>query len=88
MQITHFEAFVLQAPDTGRPHWVSNFIVPRANEVLVRLRTDAGIEGIGMATSYSSVEPATPWPPSACINGCSHSLLSGLPTRKGGGANR
>ncbi len=58
MQITHFEAFVLQAPDAGRPHWVSNFIVPKANEILVRLRTDAGIEGFGMATSYTSIEPA------------------------------
>ena len=58
MKITHFEAFLLRAPDTGRPHWVSNFIVPRANEILVRMRTNAGIEGFGMATSYGSAEPA------------------------------
>ncbi|HZP93848.1 MAG TPA: mandelate racemase/muconate lactonizing enzyme family protein [Burkholderiales bacterium] len=58
MKITHLEAFLLRAPDTGRPHWVSNFIVPRANEILVRMRTDSGIEGFGMATSYASAEPA------------------------------
>ncbi len=57
MQITSLEAFVLQAPDSGRPHWVSNFIVPSANELLVRLRTDQGIEGFGMGTSYTSIEP-------------------------------
>jgi L-alanine-DL-glutamate epimerase-like enolase superfamily enzyme len=57
MQITSLEAFILQAPDTGRPHWVSNFIVPGANELLVRLRTDQGIEGFGMATCYTSIDP-------------------------------
>ncbi len=57
MKITQLEAYVLRAPDTGRPHWVSHFIVPRANELLVRMRTDAGLEGIGLATSYTSVAP-------------------------------
>src|SRR5215213_8963636 len=54
--ITGLEAYVLRAPDTGRPHWVSNFIVPRANELLVRLRTSDGVEGFGMATSYAVVQ--------------------------------
>ena len=58
MKITGLDAYVLHAPDTGRPNWVSNFIVPRANEILVRLRTDEGIEGVGMATSYGTVHPA------------------------------
>jgi D-galactarolactone cycloisomerase len=57
LKITQLEAYVLRAPDTGRPHWVSHFIVPRANELLVRVRTDAGLEGIGLATSYTSVAP-------------------------------
>ena len=42
MKITQLEAYVLRAPDTGRPHWVSHFTVPRANELLVRMRTDDG----------------------------------------------
>ena len=57
MKITQLEGYVLRAPDTGRPHWVSHFIVPRANELLVRMRTDEGVEGIGLATSYGSVGP-------------------------------
>jgi D-galactarolactone cycloisomerase len=58
MKITSLEVHILRAPDTGRPHWVSHFIVPRANEILVRLRTDEGIEGIGLATSYTPIEAA------------------------------
>lgn len=57
MKITQLEGYVLRAPDTGRPHWVSHFIVPRANELLVRMRTDEGVEGIGLATSYGPVGP-------------------------------
>jgi D-galactarolactone cycloisomerase len=58
MKITSLEVHILRAPDTGRPHWVSHFIVPRANEILVRLRTDEGVEGIGLATSYTPIEAA------------------------------
>jgi D-galactarolactone cycloisomerase len=58
MKITGLEVHVLRAPDDGRPHWVSHFIVPKANEILVRLRTDDGIEGIGLATSYTPIEAA------------------------------
>ncbi len=58
MKIAQLEVHVLRAPDTGRPHWVSHFIVPRANEILVRMRTDEGIEGIGLATSYTPIEAA------------------------------
>ena len=47
MKITKLEIHILRAPDTGRPHWVSNFIVPRANEILVRMHTDEGIVGLG-----------------------------------------
>jgi L-alanine-DL-glutamate epimerase-like enolase superfamily enzyme len=56
MKITRLEAFILRAPEQGAPHWVSNFIVPRANEILVRLATDDGIEGFGIATSYTPIE--------------------------------
>src|SRR3954466_2984322 len=58
MKITSLQAHVLRAPDSGRPHWVSHFVVPKANEILVRLRTDEGIEGIGIATSYTPIEAA------------------------------
>lgn len=58
MKITRLEAYVLRAPDGGRPHWVSHFIVPKANEILVRLHTDQGITGIGIATSYTPIEAA------------------------------
>lgn len=58
MKITRLEVYILRAPDTGRPHWVSHFIVPKANEILVRLKTDQGIEGIGIATSYTPIEAA------------------------------
>ncbi len=56
-EIAALDVFILQAPDTGRPHWVSNFIVPRANEVLVRMRTKDGIEGFGLSTVYASLTP-------------------------------
>ena len=58
MRITKLDIYILRAPDTGRPHWVSNFIVPRANEILVRMHTDEGVEGIGIATSYTPIEAA------------------------------
>jgi L-alanine-DL-glutamate epimerase-like enolase superfamily enzyme len=58
MKITKLDVYILRAPDTGRPHWVSHFIVPRANEILVRAQTDEGIEGIGIATSYTPIEAA------------------------------
>jgi L-alanine-DL-glutamate epimerase-like enolase superfamily enzyme len=58
MKIAELEAYVLRAPATGRPHWVSHFVVPKANEILVRMRTDAGIEGIGIATSYTPIDAA------------------------------
>ncbi len=58
MRITGLDVYILRAPDTGRPHWVSHFVVPRANEILVRVHTDEGIEGIGIATSYTPIESA------------------------------
>jgi D-galactarolactone cycloisomerase len=58
MKITGLQIHVLRAPDTGRPHWVSHFVVPKANEILVQLQTDQGVEGIGLATSYTPIEAA------------------------------
>lgn len=58
MKISSLQVHILRAPDTGRPHWVSHFIVPKANEILVRLQTDEGLEGIGLATSYTPIEAA------------------------------
>jgi len=58
MKITSLQVHILRAPDTGRPHWVSHFVVPKANEILVRIQTDAGIDGIGLATSYTPIEAA------------------------------
>jgi len=58
VKITSLQVYILRAPQTDRPHWVSHFIVPRANEILVRLQTDAGLEGVGIATSYTPIEAA------------------------------
>lgn len=58
MKITKLQVYLLRAPDTARPYWVSHFIVPKANEILVCLQTDEGVEGIGLATSYTPIEAA------------------------------
>ena len=58
MKITRLQVYILRAPHTERPHWVSHFIVPRANEILVRVQTDEGLEGVGIATSYTPIEAA------------------------------
>jgi L-alanine-DL-glutamate epimerase-like enolase superfamily enzyme len=55
--ITDLDVFILRGPANDRPHWVSNFIVPTANEILIRLRTNDGVEGFGLATSYTNAEP-------------------------------
>jgi D-galactarolactone cycloisomerase len=56
VKITRIEAFALRAPAPARPHWTSHFIVPTANELLVRLYTDEGIDGFGLATSYTPID--------------------------------
>lgn len=58
MKITSIEVHALRAPDDGRPHWVSHFIVPTANDLLVRLSTDEGIEGFGLCSGKSAVDAA------------------------------
>jgi len=37
MRITGLDVNLGRAPDTGCPHWVSHFVVPRANEIRGRL---------------------------------------------------
>ena len=56
MKITRVEVFALKAPTPQRPHWTSHFIVPTANEILVRLYTDESIDGFGLATSYTPID--------------------------------
>jgi L-alanine-DL-glutamate epimerase-like enolase superfamily enzyme len=56
-RIIGIEVSVLRAPDTSRPHWVSHFTVAAANEILVRIRTSDGVDGFGLATSYTSADP-------------------------------
>jgi D-galactarolactone cycloisomerase len=56
MKITRVEVLALRAPAPERPHWTSHFIVPTANEILVRLYTDEGIDGFGLATSYVPID--------------------------------
>jgi len=54
--------FALRGPKIARPHWTSHFPVPTGNEVLVKLHTDTGVEGFGLATSYTPIEPLLkPW---------------------------
>ena len=72
MKITKLDVYILRAPDTDRPHWVSHFVVPKANEILVRMRTDQGIEGIGVATSYTPIEAAI-----KCFRGGIEGLIVG-----------
>ena len=55
--IKEIEFSILTAPDEKRPHWVSLFKVPSANELLVRMKTDDGVEGFGLATSYTDITP-------------------------------
>ncbi len=57
MKITRIEVHTLRDKGEGKAHWVSHFKVPHANEILVRLYTDEGIDGFGLATSYTSTEP-------------------------------
>ena len=56
-KIKEIEFSILTAPDEKRPHWVSLFKVPSANELLVRMRTEDGVEGFGLATSYTDITP-------------------------------
>ena len=55
--IDNVEVYILTGPSEKRPHWVSHFIVPTANELLVKIKTKQGLEGFGIATNYSDINP-------------------------------
>jgi L-alanine-DL-glutamate epimerase-like enolase superfamily enzyme len=55
MIITDIEIHLLGGPEENRPHWVSHFPVPAANELLVILHTDTGISGFGLGSSNTSL---------------------------------
>ena len=55
--IDNVEVYILTGPSERRPHWVSHFIVPTANELLVKIKTKQGLEGFGIATNYSDINP-------------------------------
>ena len=56
MKIKALEVYLLGGPQEERPHWVSHFPVPAANELLVVLHTDSGLSGFGLASSNGSLE--------------------------------
>lgn len=56
MKITEIEIYILGGPGEKRPHWVSHFPVPAANELLVVLHTADGISGFGLGSSNVSLE--------------------------------
>lgn len=56
MKITQIEVYILGGPEDARPHWVSHFPVPAANELLLVLRTDAGISGFGLGSSNGPLD--------------------------------
>lgn len=58
MKITDAEAYMLTGPPEERGHWVSHYPVHQANELLVRLRTDEGIEGFGLGSSRLLIKGA------------------------------
>ena len=55
--IESIEVSVLQSHEEKRPHWVSHFKVPSANELLIKIKSNEGHEGFGMATSYTNIKP-------------------------------
>ncbi len=58
MKITDVEAYMLTGPPEERGHWVSHYPVHQANELLVRLRTDEGLEGFGLGSSRLLIKGA------------------------------
>jgi len=61
-RIASLEVFALCGPKLPRPHWTAHFPVPPGNEILVRLKTQQGIQGFGLASSYTAIDPLVkPW---------------------------
>ncbi len=55
--IDSLEVFVLSNPKEVKPHWVSHFTVPTANELLIKIKNKNGNSGFGLATSYTDIKP-------------------------------
>ena len=55
--IDSLEVYVLNNPKEVKPHWVSHFIVPTANELLIKIKNKDGNSGFGLATSYTDIKP-------------------------------
>ena len=55
--IDSVEVYTLSNPNNVKPHWVSHFIVPTANELLIKIKNKNGNSGFGMATSYTDITP-------------------------------
>jgi len=55
--IDSLEVYTLSNPNEVKPHWVSHFIVPTANELLIKIKNKNGNSGFGMATSYTDITP-------------------------------
>ena len=55
--IDSLEIYTLSNPDDVKPHWVSHFIVPTANELLIKIKNKNGNSGFGLATSYTDIAP-------------------------------
>ncbi len=58
MKIADVEAHILTGPPEKRGHWVSHYPVHQANELLVQIRTEAGIEGFGLGSSRLIIKGA------------------------------
>ena len=53
--IDSLEIYTLSNPDDVKPHWVSHFIVPTANELLIKIKNNNGNSG-GNGTSALGIE--------------------------------
>ncbi len=57
MKIDAIEVHILGGPaEESRPHWVSHYPVPAANELLVVLRADNGLAGFGLGSSNGPLD--------------------------------
>ena len=55
--IDSLEVYILNNPKEVKHHWVSHFIVPTANELLIKIKNKDGNSGFGLATSYTDIKP-------------------------------
>ncbi len=57
MKIEAIEVHILGGPaEESRPHWVSHYPVPAANELLVILRAEGGVTGFGLGSSNGPLD--------------------------------